>query len=586
MNDSQLAQGITQMQEDEAVSRVAALVTGGISLEELSGALAGELERLPAGAERILEAFSELKAITVRAEQDRARLQQLAQEQRALQSVATLVARGTSADGLFCAVTRAAGEVLGAHTAALGRFGPDERLEHVSSWTRSGEAVDPSGWLELPGDDLTTRVMSPVTVEGHLWGALAVCSNGEDPLAPDTVDRLTVFAELLGISIATLSSREELTRLAEEQAALRRVATLVAQVSDPGRVFSAVTEEVGRILGADLAALGRIDEDHRTLSVLASWSRSRAPAALGRWPLTGDNVITAAAATGGPARAHSSTATGPLGELGRSRGAGEAVAVPIVVQGSVWGVMVVSSWVSRSLPPEAEIRLSDFTELVATAIANAESRDELAASRTRIVAAADHARARIERDLQDGVQQRLASLGLSLRMAAASVPSELSDLRETLERVTLGFIEAYTDLQEIARGIHPAILAEGGLRSAVAALARRSPIPVRVEMPEFPRLADQIEVAAYYVASEALTNAIKHARPSAVHVAAGLKDGILRLSVSDDGVGGADPAAGSGLIGLRDRIETLSGTMTVTSRPGGGTSISIELPAVPQDAAA
>jgi signal transduction histidine kinase len=168
-------------------------------------------------------------------------------------------------------------------------------------------------------------------------------------------------------------------------------------------------------------------------------------------------------------------------------------------------------------------------------------------------------------------------------MAARSVPPELRDLRETLERVTLGFAEAYSDLQEIARGIHPAILAEGGLRSAVAALGRRSPIPVRVEIPELPRLADQVEVAAYYVASEALTNAIKHARPSTVHVAAGLEDGILRLSVSDDGIGGADPAAGSGLIGLRDRIETLSGTMTVKSLPGAGTSISIALPVASGD---
>jgi len=594
INGSQPAPGITSMHEDQAVSRMAALVAGGISSEGLSAALAAELERLPAqtarsavtdsdnsagAVARIGDAFSELMAITLLAEQERAKLERLGQEQRALQSVATLVARGTSAEGLFAAVTRAAGEVLGADIAVLGRFEPDDGMESVSSWTRSGGTVDPRGRLELTADD----VAAAVSVEGHPWGKLAVFSTGEDPLPPDTAERLSTFAELLGIAIGTVSSREELARMADEQAALRRVATLVAQGSDPRRVFSAVTEEVGRILGADLAALGRIDQHHRTLSAVATWSRSGHPSPLGSWPLTGDNVITAAAATGGPARrADSSTATGPLAEAERSQGAGESVAVPIIVQGSVWGVMVVSASVSHALPAGAEIRLSDFTELVATAIANAESRDELAASRARIVAAADDVRARIERDLHDGVQQRLASLGLSLRMATAWVPSELSDLRETLERVTRGFAEAYKDLQEIAQGIHPAILAEGGLRPAVAALGRRSPIPVRVEIPELPRLSDHVEVAAYYAVSEALTNAIKHGRPSNVHVAAGLENGILRLSVSDDGVGGADPAAGSGLIGLRDRIETLSGAMTVTSRPGEGTSISIALP-VPSD---
>jgi signal transduction histidine kinase len=244
----------------------------------------------------------------------------------------------------------------------------------------------------------------------------------------------------------------------------------------------------------------------------------------------------------------------------------DAVAVPIVVQGSVWGVIVVAASGSRSLQAGAEVRLSEFTELVAAAIANAESRDELAASRARIVAAADDARARIERDLQEGVQQRLVSLGLSLRTAVAALPaSESPELRETLERLHRGFAEAYADLQEIARGIHPVILAEGGLRPAVAALARRSPIPVRVEIPELPRLPEQVEVAAYYAASEALTNAIKHAQPSVIQVAAGLDQGLLRLSVSDDGIGGADASAGSG-------------QMTVTSTTGAGTSVSIALP--------
>jgi signal transduction histidine kinase len=634
----------TSTQEDEAVYRMAAMVARGISVEELFQALAKELQRLlsvravrlvalesrgtertvaawsadarepvsgeprllsapilvdgrawgairagttaeaPLGqrAERIMEAFSELLAMAVGAARERARVQQLEQEQRALRSVAMLVARGTSSEGLYSAVTGAAGEVLGVDIAALGRIEPDG-VDYIASWTRSGDYVDVTGLLDTAGDD-TTIVSTPVMVDGRPWGVMTVFATAGGHLPADTAQRLSAFTELLGTAIGTVSSREQLARLAAEEAALRRVATLVAQSVDPRRVFAAVTEEVGRLLDADLAALGRVDEGRSTLDVVATWSRSGDPAPHGRSPLTGENVIAAAVATGAPARVSDyTTGTGPLVELARSFGVADSVSVPIVVQGSVWGVIVVASADGRSLQNSTEVRLSDFTELVAAAIANAESRDELAASRARIFAAADDARARIERDLQEGVQQRLVSLGLSLRTAVAALPpAELTELRETLERLRCGFADAYADLQEIARGIHPAILAEGGLRPAVAALARRSPIPVHVEIPELPRLSDNLEVAAYYAASEALTNAIKHGRPTAVHVVAGLSDGVLNLSVSDDGIGGADPSAGSGLLGLRDRIETLSGTMRVTSEPGSGTSISIALPVLPR----
>jgi len=609
----------TPMQEDEVVYRLAALVARGISSEELLEASARELQRLlsvqtvrlavvdvgggalivaetPLGqrAERIMEAFSELLAMTVRAEGERARVQQLQQEQQALRSVAMLVASGISSEGLFSAVTRAAGEVLGADTATLARFAPDGGVEYVATWARSGEAADGTGPLDPAADgtgpldpagdgptgDDPACVSTPVTVEGRLWGAMTVSTSGGDPLPSDATERLSAFTELLGTAVGAVSSREQLARLAGEEAALRRVATLVAQGSEPQRVFAAVTQEVGLLLDADLAALGRVDAGRSTFDVVATWNRSGDPAPHARSPLAGENVIAAAAATGAPARQSDfATATGPLIELARALDVTDSVAVPIIVQGSVWGVIAVAASGSRTLQTGAELRLSDFTELVAAAIANAESRDELAASRARIVAAADDARARIERDLHECVQQRLVSLGLSLRTAVAAVPaSEPTDLRETLDQLTRGFADAYAEIQEIARGIHPALLAEGGLRPAVAALARRSRIPVRVEIPELPRLPDQLEVAAYYAASEALTNALKHAQPSVVDVVAGLDDGVFRLCVTDDGVGGADPSAGTGLLGLRDRIEALSGAMQVTSAPGAGTSVSITLP--------
>jgi signal transduction histidine kinase len=205
------------------------------------------------------------------------------------------------------------------------------------------------------------------------------------------------------------------------------------------------------------------------------------------------------------------------------------------------------------------------------------SRGALAASRARIVAAADETRRQIERDLHDGAQQRLVSLGLELRVAQAAVtPGD--ELDGQLSRVAEGLARAVDDLREMARGIHPAILAEGGLGPALKALARRSSIPVKLDVRAEGRLPQRVEVAAYYVVAEALTNAAKHASASVVHVGAETADGALRLTVRDDGVGGADPVRGTGLIGLNDRVESLGGTIAVASPVGGGTSVAVELP--------
>jgi signal transduction histidine kinase len=206
------------------------------------------------------------------------------------------------------------------------------------------------------------------------------------------------------------------------------------------------------------------------------------------------------------------------------------------------------------------------------------SRAELAASRARIVTAADEARRRIERDLHDGVQQRLVSLVLAQRTMETMVPPGLPELRTRLADVADGLAAALTELQEISRGIHPAILTEGGLAHGLRALARRSVVPVQLDVRFTTRLPEPVEVAAYYVVSEALTNTAKHAHASSVHVALDIDSGVLELSIRDDGAGGADPTRGSGLIGLTDRVEALGGTLDVTSPAGQGTTLHVTLP--------
>jgi signal transduction histidine kinase len=254
------------------------------------------------------------------------------------------------------------------------------------------------------------------------------------------------------------------------------------------------------------------------------------------------------------------------------------VAVPIIVDKRVWGIAAVGSTAPDPLPPDTEARIGDFADLVAIAIANAATRAELVASRARIVTAGDEARRRLERDLHDGAQQRLVSLGLQLRVAEEAVPPELDEFRGQLAQVLAGLTGVSADLQEISRGIHPAILSRGGLGPALKTLARRSSVPVDLDLTLDRRLPDSIEVAVYYVVAEALTNAAKHAAASLVNVGVDTNDATLRLLIRDDGIGGADSRKGSGLIGLQDRVEALGGHMDIASPPGSGTSVHISIP--------
>jgi signal transduction histidine kinase len=301
--------------------------------------------------------------------------------------------------------------------------------------------------------------------------------------------------------------------------------------------------------------------------------------------LGGHNIGTLVFETGRPARvdSYAGSSAGPLGVYTREAGIRSAVGTPITVEGHVWGVISAASSLEQPLPPDTAARLVSFTELVATAIANAESRAELMASRARIVAAADETRRRIERDLHDGTQQQLVSLMLELRTAEARQPSEVGELRAQLTRTARGLAGVLDELREISRGIHPAILSNGGLERALRVLARRSALPVELDLRAGRRLPEHVEVAAYYAVSEALTNAAKHGHASVVHVELDAPDAMVRVAIRDDGVGGADPARGSGLVGLSDRIEALGGTLELTSPVGRGTTLLIEIPAESQD---
>jgi signal transduction histidine kinase len=255
------------------------------------------------------------------------------------------------------------------------------------------------------------------------------------------------------------------------------------------------------------------------------------------------------------------------------------VGAPIVVDGRLWGVILAAARTRpEPLPVATESRMAEFTALVGVAVSNAQTRAELTASRVRIVGAADETRRRIERDLHDGTQQRLVSLALELRTAEATVPPDSSELKARLRKTAAGLAGAVEDLQEISRGIHPAILADGGLGPALRGLGRRSSLPVKLDVGPMERLPQAVETAAYYVVAEALANAIKHASASVAQVGLEVRDRTLRVSIRDDGVGGADPAQGSGLVGLRDRVEALGGTIALTSPPGQGTSMVLELP--------
>jgi signal transduction histidine kinase len=402
---------------------------------------------------------------------------------------------------------------------------------------------------------------------------------------PDRIeDRLAGFTELVATTISNSASREKLARLADEQAALRRVATLVARGVPPPDVFAAVAHEVGVLIGVDVTHMARYELDG-TATGVAAWSAAGDHKPVGtRVNTEGESIVGIVLRTGRPARMHSyEDAAGPAAALARELGLRSSVGAPIVVDRGLWGVMIVSSKGDRPLPGDTESRIAAFTELVATAISNTEareevaaSREEVAASRARIVAATDDERRRVVRDLHDGAQQRLVHTTITLKLAHRALQNEQRNLPALLTEALDHAEQAMAELRGLAHGILPAVLTQGGLRAGVDALASRTPVPVQTDA-SVGRLPAAVEATAYFVVAEALTNVAKHARARRAEVTARVEDGTLRVQVRDDGIGGARPD-GSGLVGLADRLAVLGGRLQVESLADGGTLIAADIP--------
>ena len=560
----------------------------------------------PLGAEERLAAFTDLVATALANAQAHGEVLRFGDEQAALGRVATLVAGGAAPERVFTAVVEEVSSLLEVERIALVRYDGNATVTVIAA---SGDHPFPAGstlalddpsvmalvartkraariddYSTLTGEvaraahgaGLRSAIGAPITIEGRLWGAIIASSTDPEPIPDRSEARLTQFTELVATAVANAEARHALERVAAEQAALRRVATLVALGTGAEPVLRAVCDEVRALLSADMAGILRFHND-RTVTVMADSGGGQHQVGA-RVSFDPGFVVDWVHETHQAARFdRDDPDAAQMPEIVRMLGLRSAVASPIVVDGELWGTITLAS-LDRSLPTGMERRLAEFTELVATAIANAESKSALNASRRRIVAASDETRRRIERDLHDGTQQGLVSLGLAVRAAEANLPPERDDLRAELSGVAQGLTAAVEELQELSRGIHPAILSKGGLGPALRTLAHRSAIPVDLDVSTDDRLAEPIEVAAYFVASEALANAAKHSEASRVDLSLARRDSSLVLSVRDDGVGGADAGRGSGLVGLTDRVEALGGSIRVSSRPGEGTQITAELP--------
>jgi signal transduction histidine kinase len=402
---------------------------------------------------------------------------------------------------------------------------------------------------------------------------ITVCALTSLLLAAVTAERTRASRAL---AAAEASQRE----LADEQAALRRVATLVAGDPEPTRLFGRVTEEVGRLLALPVASVVQYD-GARTATIVGAWS-AEGPA---RFPvgatldLAGETVVAKVLRTGQAQRMEDyGEASGALGEAMRGHGYRAGVAAPVTVGGRLWGALAAATKDEGGLPDGVERRLCDFAELVAQALANADAYEKLAASRARLVEVGDAERRRLERNLHDGAQQRLVALSLKLGMLAGTLDGDPPVARRLLASAREDLAEGLDELRELARGIHPAILTERGLGPALDSLLSRAPLPVEVEALPEERLSPPVEAAAYYIVAEALTNVTKYARASAATIAIRRTGESTTVVVADDGAGGADPARGSGLRGLTARVEALNGRLTVDSPPGRGTRIEAEIP--------
>ena len=376
---------------------------------------------------------------------------------------------------------------------------------------------------------------------------------------------------------------DDLRFVANEQAALRRVATLVAQAAPPQAVFDAVCAETGRLIGATTVNLTHFTPDGINVTI-SGWSLRGVHVPTGtRLPLDGESINALVQRTARPGRVDGyENLGGPLAARLRELGVRSEVGAPVVLERQVWGALIAGTDKPVPLPAGTEQRVASFAELIATAVANATAHDELVVSRARIVTTVQDARRRLARDLHDGAQQRLVATLIALQLADECFDRDPAGAHDLL-RTALGHArDGLAELRELAAGVHPSILTNRGLRAAVGALAGRWPVVVDVEIPPG-RYPPHVEAAAYFVIAEALTNVVKHARATGIRVRVEERRGVLDVLVSDDGTGGAD-VRGGGLRGLTDRVEALGGTVQVDSPAGAGTRLSACLPlAAPEE---
>ena len=531
--------------------------------------------------------------------------ERLAGEQAALRRVATLVAQGVPPVEVFRAVADEVSGLFGADVSAIVRFdddgmatvlgdvgGPHEPGARVSldpgyvvhtvrQASRSARfdtddppAADRGSLVQTLG--VQSAVASPIVVEGEVWGAITVASL-HGPLSRTAERRLNDFTDLVATAVANAQAREEVRVLTEEQAALLRVAELVARDSSSEEVFHAVAQEARGVLNTEAVGLLRFEPDAVAVLVAQSQTPWDPPPLGTRLTLDGENVVAQVAQTGRVARmddwAH---ATGAVGSMADRLGVRSGVATPIVVEGRMWGTMIAATSQSEPLPSDTENRMEQFAKLLATSIANADGLDRLIASRARLVTAGDAARRRVVQDLHDGAQQRLVHAIITLKLARQALLEDSGEVEALLTRALEHAERGNEQLRELAHGILPTSLTRGGIGAGIDAIVERVDLPVRVDVPA-ERFEPEIEASAYFIVAEALTNVVKHARATSASVRAVKRDGVLQVVVLDDGVGGAD-RDGRGLVGLADRATALSGRLEVENAVPCGTRVTATLP--------
>ena len=556
-----------------------------------------------------------------RAEEDlvtaRQRLKVVADEQAALRRVATLVASGAPQEEVFAVVAEEVAGCLDLPLVSVIRFQVGGIAVHVGAWGRQNPFPVGTSWrldehgaaglvyhsggsarvdyAHVPGQiaaklageaGIRSAVAVPIMVSNRPWGAMMALSTATVPQPASTEARLASFTELVATAIANAEAHQELQRLADEQAALRHVATLVARGAEPGAIFDAVCEATGRLIGAASVNLAQFTAEETNLT-RAGWSQRGTHIPPGtRLPLDGNSINALIMQTHAPARVDSYEGrSGRLAARLRQLGIKSEVGAPVVVDDSLWGALIVGTDHAEPLPPGTEWRVASFAELIGTAVSNATARSELIASRARMVTTFDAARQRVTRDLHDGAQQQLVSTIINLQLAQQNWSSAPQQAKESLDHALRDARSSIDGLREIAAGIHPAILTHRGLAAALDALAGRLPIPVHLDITD-QRLPQPIEASIYFFCSEALTNVVKHARASSAWVRVAPEDDRCAIEVRDDGMGGAGPRLEtSGLIGLRDRIGALKGALQISSPASSGTTLRAWIPLTRETAA-